>query len=67
VWLDLGDGRDTSELLQRTREEHRVAFTAGERCSIDRDLRSCLRLSFSFYAPDEIERGIGLLARALRS
>lgn len=67
VWLDLGEGVDTQKLLGRCRAEHRVGFTPGARCAIDRDLRSCLRLSFSFYDVPEIERGIAALAQGIRA
>ena len=66
VWLDLGEGCDTQELLASCRAEYGVAFTAGARCAIERDLSSCLRLSFSFYEVAEIERGVRALAQALR-
>ncbi len=67
VWLDLGRGLDTSALLGACRAQHRVAFTPGARCAIERDLTSCLRLCFAFYPEAELERGVRRLGRALRA
>lgn len=65
VWLDLGDGLDTTELLALSRAEYDVRFTPGARCAVERDLRGCLRLCFAFYEVVELELGVERLARAL--
>ncbi len=64
VWLELPEGHDASALLERARAKG-VAFTAGTRCAVDLDLSRYLRLSFAFYEPHEIERGVQRLASAL--
>jgi len=65
VWVDLG--RDTAALLETARDRHGVSFTPGERCHVQPGASSFVRLSFSFYEPDELEEGVARLARAAAS
>lgn len=65
VWLDMGEGHDTSELLAMSQAAHDVRFTPGARCAVERDLRRFLRLSFAFYEVPELELGVDRLARAV--
>lgn len=67
VWVDCGEGRDTAELLDAARDRHGVAYTPGARCRVAPGASSFVRLSFSFYEPDELEEGVLRLARALTS
>jgi 2-aminoadipate transaminase len=64
TWVDLGlgPGSSTSALLERARAAG-VSYTPGARCAVSADLDRFVRLSFSFYQPDELERGVELLAR----
>ena len=59
IWLELPPGTDTREVLARAQGVTAVAgteFTAAA---------NCLRLAYSFAAPDEIEAGIERLSAAL--
>jgi len=65
VWLEFPEGVDTSALAARA-GDYGLAFTAGQRCAVGRDLSRCMRLSFSFYRPQELAEGVQRLARLLR-
>jgi 2-aminoadipate transaminase len=63
LWVELGPEVDTTVLLRRAVQECRVSFIPGEACAPDpRKGRNCLRLNFSYCQPEEIERGVRLLA-----
>lgn len=64
LWLRL-PGRDASGLLGPSRERHRVGFTPGPRCAVERDLSDRLRLSFSFYDEAELAEAVERLAVAV--
>lgn len=66
VWLRLAD-RDTAALLRLSRDHHRVTFTPGHRCAVTRDLSDRLRLSFSFYSPDELQQAVTRLRHAIEA
>lgn len=65
VWGRLPDPIDTTDLLESSRTTHRVGFTPGRRCAVDRDLSAYLRLSFAFYDETELEDAVDRLARAV--
>jgi DNA-binding transcriptional MocR family regulator len=50
------------ELLQLAEAKHSVRFVPGRACE---GLRHMVRLSFSFYRPDELQEGVNRLAAAL--
>ena len=65
VWLDVGEGMDTTALFRRAVEEESVAYVPGEAFAADgsRAGSSCMRLNFSKPRVDEISAGIERLAR----
>lgn len=65
VWVPLPAGADANALLEQG-EAAGVKFTPGSRCAVERDLRGFVRLSFAFYEPAELERGMERLAAVLR-
>jgi len=64
TWVDMGEGTDTAELLERAKADFGVGFCPGQRCAVDADLRRFLRLSFAFYDEDELVSGVDRLTRA---
>ena len=64
-WLELPEGIDAMALLPRA-VERGVAFVPGAAFFADHPKPNTLRLSFVTVAPVEIERGVELLAQALR-
>jgi DNA-binding transcriptional MocR family regulator len=65
-WVRLRDGRDTMPLLDRALARN-VAFMPGEPFFPRDAARSgALRLNFSHSPPEKIERGVALLAEAIR-
>jgi DNA-binding transcriptional MocR family regulator len=56
-WVELGG--DTDALLERAGN---VTFMPGSRCAVEQDLSGFLRLSFSFYEPEELMAGVLRLA-----
>jgi 2-aminoadipate transaminase len=66
LWLDLGEGMDTTALLRAAVEEESVAYVPGEAfaCDGSRAGSSCMRLNFSRPALADIPDGIERLARA---
>ncbi len=63
LWMDLGEGVDTVDLLPRAKEEG-VAFIAGPDFMTEGGA-SCLRLSFASVPVERTEEGIARIARAL--
>ncbi len=65
LWLDVGEGIDTTALLRSAVEEESVAYVPGEAFAVDgsRAGSSCMRLNFSKPSVDEISSGIERLAR----
>ncbi len=63
TWVDLGEGADTTALLERAKDELGVGYCPGQRCAVDADLRRYLRLAFAFYDEAELARGVERLAR----
>jgi DNA-binding transcriptional MocR family regulator len=65
-WLDLPDGVDAGELLERATAAG-VTYCKGTDFFPDGRGKGSLRLAYSFVSPEEIERGIGILAELARS
>ena len=65
IWLDVGEGMDTTALLRPAVEEESVAFVPGEAFAADgsRAGSSCMRLNFSKPRVDEITSGVERIAR----
>jgi DNA-binding transcriptional MocR family regulator len=62
LWLDLGEGVDTADLLRRATEAG-VTFVKGADFFPDgSDGRSAARLAFSYETPERIAEGMGTLA-----
>ncbi|MFL6665276.1 MAG: PLP-dependent aminotransferase family protein [Rhizobacter sp.] len=64
-WVELPDGVDALALLPRA-VELGMAFVPGSAFYADHPKPNTLRLSFVTVPPDRIERGIALLAQALK-
>jgi 2-aminoadipate transaminase len=64
-WLELPEGIDAMALLPQA-VERGVAFVPGAAFYAEQPRANTLRLSFVTVAPAQIERGIELLAQALR-
>jgi DNA-binding transcriptional MocR family regulator len=64
AWIDLGRGVSSSAMLERARAAG-VGYTPGTRCAVTGDFDRFVRLCFSFYEAEEIERAIELLARVV--
>ena len=64
-WVELPDGIDALALLPRA-VELGMAFVPGSAFYADHPKPNTLRLSFVTVPPDRIERGIALLAQALK-
>ena len=65
-WVELPRGIDATALLPRALELG-VAYVPGAAFYAHDARHDTLRLSFVSVAPDEIERGVRLLAQALAS
>jgi 2-aminoadipate transaminase len=64
-WLELPEGQDALALLPRA-VARGMAFVPGAAFYADRPRANTLRLSFVTVAPEQIERGVALLAEALQ-
>jgi 2-aminoadipate transaminase len=64
-WVELPEGIDAAALLPRA-VELGVAYVPGAAFYADAPRANTLRLSFVTLAPEALERGVALLARALR-
>ena len=64
-WVQL-PGRDTAKLREQA-WERKVDFRPGRLFSSEERLKDYLRLSFSYYNPDQIEQGISLLAECVKT
>ncbi len=67
LWAELKREIDTLELLDRTLENDKTAFIPGGPFFVDGSGSNTLRLSFSNVSDENIEKGIGLLAKAIES
>ena len=64
-WVELPEGVDATALLPKA-VELGMAYVPGAAFFAEQPMHNTLRLSFVTVAPDVIERGIGMLAQALR-
>lgn len=64
-WLHLSEEVDAAELLLRA-EKHKVSFRPGVRFSGRNSLHNYLRLSFAYYAEDELSEGVRRLKAAMQ-
>ena len=64
VWLTLSEGMSV-EPLQEAALEWGVLFVPGTGFFVGGGGERNLRLAFSFVPPDEIERGVEILAQAI--
>jgi 2-aminoadipate transaminase len=65
LWLVLPPLRDAAQLLPQALSRG-VSFVPGRVFSSARSFGNCLRLSFSYYGPDQLGEGARRLASALR-
>ncbi|KAF8067364.1 aromatic-amino-acid aminotransferase 1 [Scenedesmus sp. PABB004] len=65
VWVTLPRGVCARELLALAAARHGVRFVPGAVCEGGDAHAGSLRLSFAFYAPDELRAGVARLAAAL--
>jgi 2-aminoadipate transaminase len=66
LWLELPRPIETGELLARARAA-KVLFIPGKFFAVSRSHSSALRLSFAGLAPEQIRRGIAILAGLIRA
>lgn len=66
LWVRPPAGLDIAALAEAA-ERFSVGFLPGARCAVGGQGSSALRLSFSFYEPDELREGARRLAEAARS
>jgi 2-aminoadipate transaminase len=64
-WLDLPEGIDAGELLAKATEAG-VVYCKGTDFYPDGRGSGSLRLAYSFPSPEEIERGVAILAELVR-
>ncbi len=64
IWLTLPEGMSAEPLRETTRERG-VLFVPGTGFFAGGGGQRNLRLAFSFVSPDEIERGVAILAQAI--
>ncbi len=64
VWLRLKENQDTAALLAGAKR-NKVRFVPGSSFSATGKTRSHLRLSFSYYSPEELQEGVKRLAASL--
>lgn len=69
VWVELPEGADTGELLERAVETEQVAFVPGHafrsgRCPVR---KNCMRLNFSNCTHERIREGVARLGRVIRA
>jgi len=65
LWVDLEDGTDAADLLQRSSEAGVTFVKGADFFPGGADGRSALRLAFSFESPERIEEGIAILGTVL--
>ena len=66
IWMKLPDGTNTWDVLDKSVEKG-VKYNPGPIFRADRGGGNYLRLTFSHHTPDEIEKGISILAEVLES
>lgn len=65
VWIDLPEAIDGATLLARAIEEERVAFVPGAPFFAEVQTPNAIRLSYSLPTDEQIEEGVGRLARLI--
>lgn len=65
VWIDLPEGIDGAALLARAIKEERVAFVPGAPFFAEVPRANAIRLSYSLPTDEQIEEGVGRLARLI--
>lgn len=65
LWLELEEGRDSTNLLRPALRDYNVAYVPGEPFFALNASSRYLRLSFSSLSPSAIQDGIGRMAGAL--
>lgn len=65
IWLTLPEGADATEILKHAIEGGAV-FVAGSTFDPEGRRNNAIRLSYCNNSPEEIERGIPIVARAIR-
>jgi len=66
LWLRLPQPLDAADLLARARD-HRVVFLPGRFFDVSRSHSGALRLTFAGLEPDQIRRGIAVIADLLHA
>ena len=66
IWMKLPNGTNTWDVLDKSVEKG-VKYNPGPIFRADRGGGNYLRLTFSHHTPDEIEKGISILAEVLES
>jgi 2-aminoadipate transaminase len=64
-WLELPKGIDCEEMQARAAEQ-KTGFRAGTRFSTQGGMKNYLRLSFAHYSEENIDVGIGRLAKVIK-
>ncbi|MCG6911474.1 MAG: PLP-dependent aminotransferase family protein [Deltaproteobacteria bacterium] len=64
IWARFKDGRDAGKLLVAAKQQ-RVGFQPGCRFSSVQGFNDYLRLCFSYYNRDDLEKGVARLAKAI--
>jgi len=69
VWIRLPSGMDGAALVRFSEAEHGVTALSGDRCfpgtGATGGENDCIRLSFSYLAPADLEEGVRRLAAAV--
>lgn len=65
VWIDLPEGIDGAALLARAIAEERVAFVPGAPFFAEVQRANAIRLSYSLPTDEQIEEGVGRIARLI--
>lgn len=65
-WIALPEGVHARNLLPKA-QERKVSFIPGIRFSSCGGMGNCLRLSFSYYDPEELQEGVRRLAQVIRT
>jgi DNA-binding transcriptional MocR family regulator len=63
-WLEFPEGIDTEKMLVEA-QNHQVGYLPGIKFSSSNGLRSCARLSFSYYEIARLEEGVKRLAAVI--
>ncbi len=66
IWVRAPRAYDADALVAAA-ARHKVGIMPGSRCSPSGSFSDCLRVSFSYYEPPELRRGVQRLAAALES